>query len=253
MFHTHNKEWDDYLRRLYRPLHSLPPDARAEAQQELRQHLDALVAAQIELGATDEEAVRAALHLFGDPARVGRRLAGEWRFQHTQITIWAFLCCWMTRAVVGSLFTQWQSHIIDTRPSAEWNGAHFTAFRSVEELCVVLVSSLVVGWFVPGCAFRVAFYTWLVFSGEPYVSLLAFVWHNVVSFHDGQFYQKIGSQTIEVPFLTPLLILLASFAVQCGVAYLVSAYRRETFYTLRREDFRPPFWAVVRQQWARWK
>lgn len=93
MFNTHKEEWDDYLRRLHRPLRGLPPDARAEAQQELRQHLDALVAAHRELGATEDAAVRAALRSFGDPARVGRRLVREWQRKHSRVSTewWAVL------------------------------------------------------------------------------------------------------------------------------------------------------------------
>ena len=67
-----------YFERLNAPLKKVPPEARAEMHQELRQHLDALAAAHEELGATPEEAKAAALRQFGDPAKIGRRLFQEW-------------------------------------------------------------------------------------------------------------------------------------------------------------------------------
>src|SRR5688572_116869 len=48
---------------------------RREVREELRTHLGALVEAHRELGASEEEAVEAALRQFGD----ARRLAREWR------------------------------------------------------------------------------------------------------------------------------------------------------------------------------
>jgi len=70
-----------YLR-LNEPLRRMPAPERAELHQEVRQHLETLAAAHLELGASPEEAIEAALRSFGDPAIVGRKLMREWRLKN---------------------------------------------------------------------------------------------------------------------------------------------------------------------------
>jgi hypothetical protein len=70
---------EEYLARLDTQLFPMPVEARRELRHELRQHLEVLIIAHEELGSTGEEAVSAALHQFGDPVRIGRRLADEWQ------------------------------------------------------------------------------------------------------------------------------------------------------------------------------
>jgi hypothetical protein len=70
---------DDYFSQLNAQLRALPEEQRRELEQELRQHLAALVAANEEIGRSPEEATAAALARFGDPVRIGRRLARESR------------------------------------------------------------------------------------------------------------------------------------------------------------------------------
>ncbi len=70
---------EQWFQRLNAPLKRLPAAERAEMHEEVRQHLDALVAANEELGITPQEAWEYALQQFGDPTRIGRRLAWEWR------------------------------------------------------------------------------------------------------------------------------------------------------------------------------
>lgn len=74
-----NEALDLWFQRLNAPLKRLPPQERAELHQEVRQHLEALVAANEELGSSPQEAWEHALAQFGDPTRIGRRLAWEWR------------------------------------------------------------------------------------------------------------------------------------------------------------------------------
>jgi hypothetical protein len=70
---------DAYFARLNAQLGTLPEEQRRELEQELRQHLAALVAAHEELGRPPEEATAAALARFGDPVRIGRQLTRESR------------------------------------------------------------------------------------------------------------------------------------------------------------------------------
>ncbi len=71
-------ELDTFFKHLNAPLRTMPPQERAEVHQELRQHLDSLVAAYEELGASREQALGYALRSFGDPRRIGRRMYWEW-------------------------------------------------------------------------------------------------------------------------------------------------------------------------------
>ncbi len=74
-----DEQLDVFFRRLNAPLRRMPSQERAELHQELRAHLDALVAAHLELGASPEQAVELALRSFGNPGRIGRRLFWQWR------------------------------------------------------------------------------------------------------------------------------------------------------------------------------
>lgn len=79
MRHQPNDEQlDRFFHRLNQPLQRMPQPARAELHRELRQHLDALIAAHEELGASPQEAFDRALRQFGDPGKVGRKLWWEW-------------------------------------------------------------------------------------------------------------------------------------------------------------------------------
>ena len=226
---------DDYMAHLARELKPLPAAARDEHLRELRQHVEQLIAAR----AGQPDAVQGALSQMGNAKQVGRRLAGEWRFQHTQKAGRYFPFYWLTRSLVGLFCSQWILHIQNTQPSTVWGGTHFVLYDSVMELTVALVSSLVIGWLAPGCAFRMAFYSGLFFTGEPYVSALVIYGRDISFFRNGYFYQKDAYSTTVVPLLAPLTV-AASFAMQCGVSYLVSAYRRGELYRLQRADFRIP-------------
>jgi hypothetical protein len=70
---------DAYFAQLNAQLRHLPEEQRRELEQELRQHLAALVAAHEEIGRSPDEATAAALARFGDPVRIGRQLTRETR------------------------------------------------------------------------------------------------------------------------------------------------------------------------------
>lgn len=82
MLSPHDPQVQDYLRRLDSTLRRLPPQERAGLHAELREHLNALIAAHVELGASPTEAVDAALRQFGDPVKIGKRLTHEWAAAH---------------------------------------------------------------------------------------------------------------------------------------------------------------------------
>ena len=74
-----NKDLDNWFQQLNKPLRRLPVGERTEIHLEVRQHLEALAAANEELGSTPEGAWEHALDQFGDPGKFGRRMAWEWR------------------------------------------------------------------------------------------------------------------------------------------------------------------------------
>ncbi|MBC7806728.1 MAG: hypothetical protein H7145_11305 [Akkermansiaceae bacterium] len=70
-------ELDNYLSTLDKEIKDLSVDERATVREELRQHLDAMIAAEEELGASPSIAVDAALEKFGNAKELGRRLRVE--------------------------------------------------------------------------------------------------------------------------------------------------------------------------------
>ena len=70
---------EQWFQRLNAPLKRLPAEERVALHSEVRQHLDALVAANEELGSSPEEAWALALAQFGDPAQIGRKMYQEWQ------------------------------------------------------------------------------------------------------------------------------------------------------------------------------
>ncbi len=106
-----------YLSRLERELSPLPSDERETARVELRQHVDALIAAHGELGLSAADAQTAALAQFGDARKIGGKLRREYRLTLIAnnggpralryATLWAVvahLATWFCAFLVGSAF-----------------------------------------------------------------------------------------------------------------------------------------------------
>jgi len=72
---------EEYVAAIAGRLRSLPPSQREEELREIRQHLDALVAGHRARGASEKDAVDAALAQFGRPEQVGRQIHGAWARQ----------------------------------------------------------------------------------------------------------------------------------------------------------------------------
>lgn len=79
----HNRFDDQQLDRFYsivqREISRLPDEERRQTQLELRLHLEEIIAARIEAGQSETDALADALNQFGDPRRLGRKLRGEWK------------------------------------------------------------------------------------------------------------------------------------------------------------------------------
>lgn len=79
-----------YLDELCAPLAGLAPEAwQADLRAELASHLEALIEAHEELGASRAEAVRYAFRQMGSPRRLGKQWARRWRARRPQAALWA--------------------------------------------------------------------------------------------------------------------------------------------------------------------
>ncbi len=72
---------EQWFQQLTSALKFLPAEEQAKMELEVRQHLEALAAANIEAGSSPQEAAKLALTQFGNPAKFGRRMTQEWQRQ----------------------------------------------------------------------------------------------------------------------------------------------------------------------------
>ena len=70
---------EDWFQRLNAAWKRMPADEQVRQREEVRQHLEGLVAAKVANGQPPEDAWIAALTQFGDPEQIGRKLYREWR------------------------------------------------------------------------------------------------------------------------------------------------------------------------------
>lgn len=80
MFSPHDshpaKEW---FRRFDAASRHLPAEERTSQRQEIKQHLEGLVAAKVAQGQSNGAAWESALKQFGDPTQIGRKMYREWQ------------------------------------------------------------------------------------------------------------------------------------------------------------------------------
>ena len=73
----------DWFQRLDAAWRGLPTEERDSQREEIRQHLEGLVAASTALDQSPEAAWKSALARFGDPTQIGRRMYQEWQLGRT--------------------------------------------------------------------------------------------------------------------------------------------------------------------------
>lgn len=74
-----NEAVEEWFENFNARLRRLPAEERSQMQLEVRQHLEALAAANEKLGSSPEKAWEQALEQFGDPAKIGDRLLCEYQ------------------------------------------------------------------------------------------------------------------------------------------------------------------------------
>ena len=70
---------NDWFRRFDAASRYLPAEERASQREEIQQHLEGLVAAEVAQGEATEVAWAFALKQFGDPTQIGRKMYQEWQ------------------------------------------------------------------------------------------------------------------------------------------------------------------------------
>ena len=89
-----HKQLEDYLAEVARQIGSIPKPRRDEELKEMRAHLVHAVAANGELGQSEDVAVANALHDFGTPAEAALNVVKAWRcftWKHGVKTFWNML------------------------------------------------------------------------------------------------------------------------------------------------------------------
>jgi len=74
-----NPRLERYLSTIASRLRTVPAEQRDEQVEEMRQHLEALVAGHVALGCGEDDAVEAAIRQFGRAEQVGRGLNRTWQ------------------------------------------------------------------------------------------------------------------------------------------------------------------------------
>lgn len=210
---------DDCMARLARQLKSLPAAEREEHLRELRQHLDALIAMHRELGAMEEEAVRAALHSFGDPTRIGRQMAQEWRRrQQSQMSV-------ELRAVLFTL-TVYSLAVYATHAGDIFLGATMSSGQALVALAgIPLLTGAMTGALFSRIAVPAVLYATASLVGMVWLPALLLL---VVAPDDGTTY-ALKVFAVQSACWLPL---------SCLAAYGASALRRRTSYHVGWSDLK---------------
>lgn len=219
---------DQWFQQFNAPLKRLPAEERAQLHTEVRQHLEALVVANEELGSSPEEAWAHALEQFGNPKTIGRRLAWEWRRKKGVVSpdmaavlygLGAHLAS-TALLFLGTLLVMRALRLYDnTGAAATW-----------EYLIVVpLLTGTAIGWRFPRRAITGAFYATFAWPIMPMVIIAA-----SSAMH---FAPAVSPADLFVVALWPLMWL----TLGCGAAYLASARKRQQWYR--------PRWADLKLEW----
>ena len=210
---------EQWFQRLNAPLKRLPAPERAELHEEVRQHLDALVAANEELGSSPQEAWEYALQQFGDPARIGRRLAKEWRRGRgwTSPDGAAVLYTLVAHVVFMVALVFCIVMVMQVFDLYDTSGIFFLGYF----VGVPILAGIAVGNRFPNRALTGAFYAAVAWPLLPLMVVVA-----------------VSMTRLNVPdLLSAMLWPAAWIMLGCGAAYLSSARKRRQWYRPRLADF----------------
>ncbi|MBA3468505.1 MAG: hypothetical protein H0T53_02560 [Herpetosiphonaceae bacterium] len=90
-----NHQIDQYIKTVSARLKRLTPAQRAEEIQEIRQHLEALIAGYVAQGRSEDEATGAAIRQFGRAEQIGRELGGAWALRQVR-RLWPYAVAYVS-------------------------------------------------------------------------------------------------------------------------------------------------------------
>ena len=236
-----NEEMENYFNGLNAQLKRMPAADRAEAHQELRQHLDALIAAHEELGATPRKRPKRHSDSLATRSRRAGSCSGSGSFRAAaaaSLPILEIICAsgLLFALYLGVLNLQAQSNI------PIWVRGLWIY------LCPPLIAGSVFGLFRPSNALRNAAQASLALSGTVIVLSLPALSRDLAC---------VGSQlAYGLPNSAPCIYWMGQWADDAVLAiqtlasilggllpggcaaYLISSWRRGGFYPVRRTDLK---------------
>ncbi len=221
---------EQWLQRLNAPLKRLPAEERAALHLEVRQHLDALAAANEELGSAPQDAAELALKQFGDPGKFGKRMAQEWSqekmgFRADAAAIgFGFGSYALMDLIIWPLFRLWASHLVNTYGKGTLT--FISVIGTVMFYAGFLLVNIAVGRKYPTQAIKGTFYGYVAWSLCWWISLAAIVSTEPELFH------RVSSTLTYSLLWIPLWA-----AANMTISYLASVTKRG-WYKPTWEDFK---------------
>ena len=211
---------EQWFQRLNSSLKFLPAEEQAKMEMEVRQHLEALAAANVELGTSPQEAAKLALTQFGSPTKFGRRIAHEWQRQQGWIseeaTFALSIVCMYVVSAVGIRAACWLIPNLYHSLTGIDIGASIST-PTYELLGVPIAMGLAIGRKYPNHALIATLYVVSFTSILPFfTAALALPVQNLAGALAG-WGTVIGHAAG---------LLAGSFLLTCGAAYLASVTKR---------------------------
>ena len=221
---------EEWFQRFNAPLKRLPAEERANLHHEVRQHLESLVAANEELGSSPQEAWGLALTQFGDPARIGRRLAWEWRRGRSRVSPDMAAVLHGLGITVAAFFG------ITVALNSSWLWSGWWAFLSVHSEAVFGTAYLSIIPVLVGASLGKRF-PMQALTGAFYSALLLPLLPATVFMEAAGFF---GHERVGVMLGVNLILFVLGglwLLLSGSAAYVVSACKRRQWYRPRRTDF----------------
>ena len=214
----------DWFRRLDAAWRRMPPDEQTRQREEVQQHLEGLVAANVTQGQPLDAAWSAALVQFGDPTQIGRKMCREWEQARTGFH------ADMAAILFGLSLQVLMQCIVIHLPIAIYHmkGVHRILFYGGQ----VLVCAAI-GLAFPSQAIKTAFWNYLLWGIQWWISLGVFTYVQHISQP-----LPLSVMFVRSTLLWPMwLLALWVVAYHVTVAYLASVTKRG-WYKPTWEDFK---------------
>ena len=227
MFSPHDSPAvNEWFQRLDAAWRGLPTEERDSQREEIRQHLEGLVAASTALDQSPEAAWKSALARFGDPTQIGRRMYQEWQQGRTGFRAdMRAILFGISLYVLGQftfllLFSLWLVRFFNPSDTLYTHGRGLVGLPFVIEMLLdygsaVFINALI-GRKYPFQAMKGAFYANVVSDLWSYGSVLVVVYVQ----------QTNQIHHSSVTYAYPTLLTLLWIVGHVAIAYLASVTKR---------------------------